>query len=193
VIIIGSVWQFLKLILGANDDSVDEVLENDTNGAHGVVVSRDGILKFGRISIGVDDSDDGDLEALGFGYGDRLTGGVDDDDGIRLLLHVTHAVEVAVKLVLLTTKSGKFLLRHGLVFRCTLDVLKILETFHRVADSGEVGEGAAEPAVVDVVLAGSFGSFADGILCLTLAADKKDFLVLASEPRKKTGGFIRGR
>ena len=180
----------MGLALGSDDDSVDEVLKDDANGAHGVVVSGNGVFQLGRIAIGIDDADDGDLEALGFGYGDGLASGVDDDDSVRVLLHVAHSVEVAVEFVLFPVESSELFLGHGLILRSTLDVLEILEALHRVADGGEIGKGATEPTVVDVVLSGCFGSFANGFLRLTLAADEEDFFVFTSESGKEVGCFI---
>ena len=44
--------------------------------------------------------------------------------------------------------------------------------------------------MVDVVLAGRFCGFADGILGLALAADEEDFLALADEVGEEIRGFI---
>ncbi len=39
--------------------------------------------------------------------------------------------------------------------------------------------------MVDVMLTGSFSSFADGVLCLAFAADEKDLFVFADEVGKE--------
>ena len=132
----------------------------------------------------------GMFEAAGFGDGDGFAGGVHDDDGVGLLVHVAHAAEVAEEFFALAAEGGEFLLGHGLEFRLFLDVFEILEALDRLADGEAVGEHAAEPAVVDVVLAGGFRGFADGVLGLALAADEEDFLALADEVGEEIGGFI---
>ena len=71
-----------------------------------------------------------------------------------------------------------------------LDGFEILEAFDGFADGETVGEHAAEPAVVDVELAGGFRGFADGVLGLALAADKEDFFALADGLAEKIRSFI---
>lgn len=58
-------------------------MEDDTDRADRVVVARDREIDLGRICVGIDDGDDGDAEAAGFGNGDGLASGVNDDDGVR--------------------------------------------------------------------------------------------------------------
>ena len=178
------------LVFAAGDHGIYQILEDEADRADRVVVARDRELDEGRVGVGIDEGDDRDVQAAGFGHGDGFAGGVDDDHSVRLLVHVAHTAEVAEELFALAAEGGEFLFRHGLEFRLLLDVFEILEALDRLADGEAVGEHAAQPAMVDVVLAGRFCGFADGILGLALAADEEDFLALADEVGEEIGGFI---
>jgi hypothetical protein len=169
---------------------MDKVLEKNTDRAHGVVVSRDGELNFARISVGINDSDDGDVEAFCFGNRDGFLGNVHDDEGVWFVFHVPHSVEIAAELLLLAVQRGEFLFGHELVFRSTLDVLEIFHASDRLADGCEIGHGATEPAMVDVELTGSFSSFTDGVLSLALASYKEDLFAPRGESGKEVSGLI---
>jgi len=165
-------------------------LEDDTDRADGVVVAWNREIDFGRIGVGIDDGDDRDAEATSFGDGDGLASRVNDDDGVRFFLKVANAAKVAEEFFAFTAEGGEFLFGHGFEFRLFLDVFEVTKAFNGFANGGGVGEHAAEPTVVDVVLSGCFCSFADGVLCLAFAADEKDLFVFADEVGKEVGCFI---
>ena len=80
-----------------------------------------------------------------------------------------------------------------------LDVLELLD---RLLDRLIVGQKAAEPAVVDVILSAAFGFFFDSLLCLAFGADEKDLLIgplgerlceRSSARRGKASAFFAGQ
>ena len=125
-----------------------------------------------------------------FADGDVFMIGSDGNHGIGLASHVTDTLKVAFELLAFAVESGKFLLGHALVFRSLLNGFKVGEAFDALADGGHVGEHAAQPAVVDVVLSGSFSSFADGFLSLALAADEENLAVASGEVGEESGGLV---
>ena len=158
--------------------------------ADGVVVGRDGEFHGGRVGIGVNHGDHGNLEAARFGDGDAFAVGVDDDHGVRQATHVADALQVAGELLAFAVQRGEFLFGHRLEERGLLDVFEVIEALDALADGLVVGEHAAQPTVVDVELAGGVGGFLDGFLGLALAADKQDFLVLGGQSGEEGAGFV---
>ena len=114
-------------------------------------------------------------------HGDVLAGGIDDDNSVRDLAHVTDAAQVALKLDALAVEAGKLLLGHELDLRLVVDVFKVVETGDAFLDRLHVGERAAQPAMIDVELAAGFGGLFHSFLRLTFAANEEDFFAFAGE------------
>ncbi len=165
-------------------------MEDEADGADGVVVAGDGVVNDGGVGVGIDDGDDGDVEAFCFCDGDGFAGGVNDDDGVGFFLKVADTAKVAEEFFALAAEGGEFLFGHGFELGLFLDVFEVAEAFDGFADGGCVGEHSAEPAVVDEVLAGGFCGFADGVLSLGFAAYEEDLFVFAGEVSEEVGGFI---
>ena len=68
---------------------------------------------------------------------------------------------------------------------------QIGKAFDALADRAHVGEHAAQPAVVDIVLTSGFRGFADGFLSLALAADEEDFLIAAGQISQEGAGLVQ--
>ena len=86
-------------------------------------------------------------------------------------------------------ERGALLLRH-LLLGVAEDRLDLLEALDRLADGGEVGERAAQPAVVHVEHAAAVGLLENGILRLALGADEQDALALGREVGDERGSFL---
>ena len=73
----------------------------------------------------------------------------------------------------LAIKLDAFLLRQLFVAAISLHSLQLFETLDGFLHGLEVGQQAAEPALIDVVLTGTLSFLADRILSLSLGADKE--------------------
>ena len=104
---------------------------------------------------------------------DRLLVGVDHEDQIRQAAHVLDAAERALQLVALAGQLQGLLL--GETDRGLGEpAFELAQAADRVRDRLPVGQHAAEPAVVDVVLARAAGAAGDRLLRLALGADEQD-------------------
>ena len=156
-------------------DRVRDHAGQQVHGADGVVVARDRVGDLVRIAVGVQDGDDRDAELLGLVDGQVLLLGVHDPHGGGGLGHVADAAEVGLQLLELTVEQQQLLLgelRAGHVLE--VDLLELLHALHALGDGGEVGQHAAEPAVVHVGHAHAAGLLRDGLLGLLLGADEQD-------------------
>ena len=113
------------------------------------------------------------LQAVGLGHGDVLLLGVDHEDRVGRAVERADAAQVALELGQLALELEAFLLDHlvGLAGRdLTLELVHLRHAgVHRL----EVGEHAAEPAVVDVGRVGAIGLLLDRLLRLLLRADEE--------------------
>ena len=100
--------------------------------------------------------------------------GVDDPDRRRHLGHVADTAEAALQLVLLAGQHQDFLLGATLEATGLLHGLELLEALQALVHGGEVGEHAAQPALVHVRHADAGRLVGDGLLRLLLGADEHD-------------------
>ena len=142
--------------------------------ADGVVVTRDRVVDLVGIAVGVQDRDDRDVQLDGLADGQVLLVGVDDPDGRGHLLHVPDTAERPLELVLLTGQHQDFLLGATLEATGLLHGLEFLEPLQALVHGGEVGEHAAQPALVHVGHADAGGLVSDGLLGLLLGTDEED-------------------
>ncbi len=146
------------------------------------------------IAVRVDDGDDRDAELVRLGDADVLLLGVEDEDRLGQLLHVADALQVALELLELAPDDERFLLRHGLEVAGCAHALVLLHLLHALRDRLEVGEHAAEPALVDVGHAALLGVRPDRILRLLLRADEQDRAVVRDEiPHERIRGLDPGQ
>jgi hypothetical protein len=106
------------------------------------------------------------------------------------LVHVADAREVLLELRELARQLDDFLLRQAIEGAVRLHLLDGAEALDRALDGLEVGQHAAEPAVVDVELPGALRLFGDDLLGLLLRADEEDLLALRDEVRQPIEGPI---
>ncbi len=138
----------------------------------GVVVARDRMGNLLGIAIGIDHGDDGDVELVGLGDRDRLLVGVDDEDDVGNPAHVLDAAQGAFQLVTLAREVEELLLGEA-VGLAGEHLLEHPQPLDRVGDGLPIGERAAQPTVVDVILRRTLGRLRDGFGCLTLGADEQ--------------------
>ncbi len=145
------------------------------DGADRVVVARDLVVDLVGVAVGVEDRHHRDVELARLADGDVLLLGVHDPDGAGHLLHLADTTEGLLQLGLLAGEDQQLLLgeaRGGHVLE--VDLLQLLEALQPLVDRREVGEHAAEPALVHVGHAHAGGLLGDGLLGLLLGADEHD-------------------
>ena len=155
------------------DDGLGDDASHERVGTDGIVVTRNGVLHEVGVDVGIDHCDDGDTELVGFGDGDLLFLGVEDEHGVGTLGHATDTTEVLLQLLELTRQQEGFLLRHRFEFAGLLHALVLEHLRDALAHGFEVGEHAAEPALVHIWHVRVVGEIAHGILRLLLGADEQ--------------------
>ena len=138
---------------GALDRGVGDERAEEADRPDRVVVGRDDVVELVGVDVRVAGPDDRDLELVGLGHRDPLAVRVDDEDGAREALHLAHAAErQRGACASSSVQLGGFLLGHPLEVAGLLARLELLEQPDPLLDRHEVGEHAAEPALVDVRL-----------------------------------------
>ena len=94
----------------ALEDVVGDPRSEESDGADGIVVSGDRKIDLFRVAVGVDHGDHRDAEPIGLFDGDVLVDRVDDEEGVRQILHVLDPTEGPVHLAALTLESNPLLL-----------------------------------------------------------------------------------
>ncbi len=124
-----------------------------------------------RIAVGIDHRNDGDLQPVGLGHGDRLTLDVDHEHGARQRFHVGDAAQVVLELLQLAPQAGDFLLRKLLQGLVGLHLLQHPHARDAAADGRVVGQRAAQPARHHIGLLQALGHALDEVLRLLFGAD----------------------
>ena len=97
---------------------------------------------------------------------------VDDEQRAGELLHFTDAAQVLFQLFALGEQLDDFLLGKQLELAFLLHLVDVVQAVNTGADGAEVGERAAQPAVVHEVHAAALRLGLDGLLRLLLGADE---------------------
>ena len=115
---------------------------------------------------------------------------VEDEHRVGQLLHVADAAEVALELLELAAEEERFLLGHGVELAGVAHALVLLHLADALGDGLEVGEHAAQPALVDVRHAALLGVGLDRVLGLLLGADEQDRAAVGDEVAdERVGGL----
>src|SRR6266545_2154395 len=91
-----------------------------------------------------------------------------------MTLELAHAREVAIEVQQLVVKTQRVLLRHRREVAALLALVQLVQPVDALLDGDEVGEEAAEPALIHEVHAGALGLLGDGFLGLLLGPDEED-------------------
>ena len=117
--------------------------------------------------------------------------GVNDPHGRGNLGHVADTAERTLELFLLTAHHEEFLL--GAARSCHIvevNELQLLETGDTLGDCLEVGQHAAEPALVHVGHANALSLLLDGRLSLLLRANEKDVATMSNGLLDEVVGLV---
>ena len=145
------------------------------DGTNGVVVTRDREGDLVRVAVGVQDRDDRDTELLRLVNGQVFLLGVNDPHQRGSLGQVADTAQGALQLFLLAAQQQQFLLgvlRTGDVVE--VDLFQFLHAIDALGNGGEVGEHAAQPAVVHVGHVHAGGLLGDGFLSLLLGTHEQN-------------------
>ena len=139
-----------------------------------------------RVGIAVDHRDHRYVQFLPFRHRDRLLVGVDHENDVREAAHFLDAAERPLKLVPFTGQVEEFLLGQSFRnFGRGQPFVQLAQPLYGRGDRFPVGQHAAEPAMVDIVLAAALRGVGDKIAGLALGADEQDASAL--------GGYIANR
>src|SRR5690606_33660640 len=159
---------------GALDAGLGDVVAVELDRARRVVVGRDHEVDPVRVAVAVHDRDDRDAEALRFRHRDVLALHVDHEQRRGQPGHLAQALEALAVALHLAREAGALLLAElGDLLLVGEQLEQLLVAVERLPDGAEVGERAAQPAVVDVELAGSARLGLHGGLRLPLGADEQ--------------------
>ena len=148
-------------------------LGEQCNGADGVIVTRDRVLKVIGVSVGVQDSYDGNAELASFVDGQVLTNGVDDPDGTGRFLQGPNTTERFLQLGELTLLQQQLLLRETLSGVVVVNLFELLHATQTLGDGLEVGQETTQPALVHIGLTHAGCLLGDRLLSLLLGSHEK--------------------
>ena len=155
-------------------DRLGDHLGEQRGGTDRVVVARHRVVDLVRVAVGVQHRDHRDVQLAGLADGDVLLLGVDDPHRGRDLAHVPDAAQGLGQLLLLPGEQQHLLLGAPLELAGGFHGLEVLEPLQPLVHGGEVGEHAAQPAVVDVGHVDPGRLVGDCLLGLPLGADEQD-------------------
>jgi len=163
----------LTTTLHALEARIGEARGDQLDRTDGIVVRGDDEVDLVGIAVGVGDGDDRDVEFAALTDRDVLVVRVDDEDRRGHAVHGLDAAQELLELLALTVEHEGFLLGEAF-HRAVFDhALERAQTLDAGLDGAEVGQRAAEPAVVDEELACTSGLFLNDVLSLTLGADEQ--------------------
>ena len=155
-------------------DAVRDDLRDQVRRADRIVVSGDDEVGLVRVGVGVDQADDRDAEAARLAHRQLLLLQVDDEDRVRLALHVGDSAEVRLELLELGRERDPLLRGKQVELSLRLQAAQVVEVRDPLGDRAPVREQAAEPAVGDVRHADARRVLLHGLLRLLLRADEED-------------------
>ena len=170
--------------LALRDDVADRP-RDDRAGADGVVVARDHVVDAVRVAVRVDQADDRDAQALGLAHGDGLRLEVDHEQRVGHALHVLDAPEVRPQLLQVGLRREALARRQQPELALGLIALEVVQALDAERDGLEVGQQAAEPAVVDVRLVRTLGDLLDRVARLLLGPHEQHGAATAGEAVRK--------
>ena len=158
----------------ALSNSVGDHLGEERDGADGVIVAGDRVLKVIGVSVGVQDSHDRNAQLSGLVDSEVLANGVDDPDRAGSLLQGTNTTERLLQLGQLTLLQQQFLLGVTLSGVLVVDFFKLFHATQALRDSLEVGQKTTQPTLVHIGLADAGCLLGDRLLSLLLRSHEED-------------------
>src|ERR1043165_1427021 len=162
----------LGAALLAGEHRVGDRVAIEADRPAGIVIAGDREGYALRADVRIEHRDDRDAEHVGFLDRELLLVGVDHEHDVGNAAHVANAAERKLELVALAGELEHLLLGEARSVAGEL-LLETLEALDRVGDRLPVGQHAAEPAMVDEMLAGAARRLGDRILGLALGADEE--------------------
>ena len=129
--------------VAALEDDIGHSGKEQTDRSQGIVVARHHEVDTVRITVGVDDGHDRNVELHRLVHRDVLAPDVENKEGIGNPLHVLDALEVPEELELLAPQLDAFLLGHQTHAAVFFHRLNVLQAGHTLADGLEVGQQTA--------------------------------------------------
>src|ERR1700682_2550926 len=168
-------------LAAALEDRVRHAAGVEADGARRVVVAGDHVVDSVERVVRVDDADDGNAERLGLGHRDLVEAHVDHEERVRDAAHVLDAAQRALELLLLAREVELLLLGEALDRVVGGHLVHLLQALDGSLDRLEVGEHAAQPAIVDIRGAGALRLFLHDFTGLALGADEEDLALVRGE------------
>src|SRR5690606_29872404 len=156
-----------------------------------VIVCRDDVIDFVRIAVRVDDADNRDVQLLSFCNRNAFFAWVNDVHNVRKTVHVTGSAEELDEASMFFLELDDFFLRKDFESSFFFHALDCFHAVNALLDRTEVRQKAAEPALVDVVLASAFRFFTDCILCLFFSSDEEHFAAFCTSLAHEVVCFLK--
>ena len=151
----GALLLLAEHVVPLRDDVADRPRDQRAR-ADRVVVAGDHVVDPVGVAVGVDQPDDRDPQALRLAHRDRLGLQVDHEHRVGQALHVLDAAEVRAQLLEVGLRGHPLAGGQQLKLALGLVALEVVQPLDPQRDRLEVGQQAAEPAMVDVRHVGGF-------------------------------------
>ena len=158
----------------------------------GVIVSGNRIADQFGVAIAVHHRDDGDTQFARLQDGDILFVGIDHHENIGNAAHILDAAQRAVQFVAPAGELKHFFLGQAEIFIGQL-FLENDQGFDRSGNRLPVRHHAAEPAVIDIILAAPARRFGDRLRGLALGADEQDAPAAGGDVAQRRQRLIKHR
>src|SRR5665213_3283686 len=144
----------------------------EMDGAHRIVIARNRIEDAIRRGIAIEHRHDRNLELRRFQHRDRFFVGVDHEQDVGEAAHFLDAAQRAFQLVAVAGQFQQLALGQA---RARLDdaLVEFFQPLDRLRDGLEIGQHAAEPAVIDIILAATLRRLGDRLLRLAFGANEQ--------------------
>src|SRR5690606_18821000 len=156
----------------------------------GVIVTRDHVIDAIRRVVGIDHGDHRDTQLLGFLHGDLVIADVDHEQRVRQAVHVLDAADTGLQLFQLAAGHQRFLFQQASAAAVLNGRFHVLQTLDRLLDRLEVGQHAAEPALINEGHAGAAGFLGHDLARLALGADEQDGAAIGGQLAHEVHGFV---
>ena len=163
-------------------------VKRDSTGS--VVVAGDRIGNPVRVGVRIDHRDNRYFELLGLSDRNVFLVRIDDDQNVRQSAHVLDATQSAIELVAFAGEVEQLLLGQAQALLGQL-FFKLVQALDRIGDGLPVRQHAAQPAVIDVMLAAALGGVLHDIAGLPLGADEQDAPAAGHHPAHRRQRLVQ--